>query len=347
MKKIVYISFLFFCLITKGQDGQFSQYFSSPALINPAIVGVIPELEFSSNYKSGGNESSGTFVELIQASLSYPLRTKDIAEKQFGGVGATFFRENRGFRGIYQSQKFLLTGAYTLKISEFNNQYISFGLQGGIVQTGLSDENILWGSQFNRYLSEGYDRSLPSENLDGQNVYYPTFNFGMVFTAYDNNNIFVRDRSFTFGISADNLNRPVTGSNENGEIRKQILFKAFGSGKVELSPRFYLYPSFLGTYIGNSYQVNAGTYLTTLVNSVKSRTSILIHIGSWYRLKDSVILLGGFQVNQIRISGSYDLNTSQQGVAAVFGESDPTYELSLTYTLVRDKSYRKVSNPIF
>lgn len=349
MKRILPILFLSLAIPSYSQDGQFSQYFASPVLINPAVVGVMPEIQFSGNYKQGGSPDNGTFVELMQASLSYPLKRLTASEEQYGGLGGSFFRERRGFQGIYVSQKILLSGAYTLKLTEFTNQFLSFGLQGGVVQTGLDPNQLRWGSQFNRFLSTngGFDGSLPTEVLNAEQIYYPTFNFGVVYTLYDNDDYLIRDKSFTVGFSADNLNQPVTGSDPGGEIRKNILLKAFGTGKFEITPRFFLYPSFLILNNGGVNQYNGGVYLASFLQPSRSKTSAQLHLGSWYRVGDSFIVLGGIQIEQIRLSGSLDLNTNEITQTEIFGEAPATYEISLTYRFVRGKTVKKVSNPIF
>jgi type IX secretion system PorP/SprF family membrane protein len=336
-------------MLAFGQDGQFSQYFASPILINPAISGVLPELQFSGNFKQGGDQNNGSFVELMQATISHPLKRNSANREQYGGLAATFFRERRGFQGLYLSQKVLFAGSYNLKLSEYSNQFISFGLQGGIVQTGLDPNQLQWGSQFNRFLStnQGFDNSLPTEVLDAQQVYYPTFNFGVVYTLFDNDDYLIRDKSFTVGLSVDNLNQPVTGSDVSGEIRKNMLFKAFGVGKFEISPRLYAFPSVLALSSGGRLQYNGGFYLATYLQSARSRTSAQLHVGSWYRISGSFIVLGGIQIEQIRISGSLDLNQNEIIQSEIFGEAPATFEVSLTYDFVKKSNIKKISNPIF
>lgn len=328
-----------------GQDGQFSQYFTTNNLINPAYSGIRPEMEFSSNYKRAGTKQDETFFELTQATFIYPLKTLTSQEHQIGGIGGTFFREKRGFNGIFTSQKFLLSGAYTVRLTQFTNSFLAFGIQGGVVQNKLSDDALKWGSQFNRFY--GFDDTLPGETLSANNVLYPTINFGVVYTVFDNENIFVRDKSLIVGLSADNLNRPVTAKTEGGDIRKNILYKAFASIKLGLGPRFYIHPSILALSEANRYQFNMGFYLSTVVNSVRSSTSVLLQVGSWYRPGDSVILLGGLEIQRIKVGVSFDLNSEVFTENILFQQVNNSFEVSLAYTFATSNRVRKVSNPVF
>lgn len=345
------ILYFFILLSTSvlGQDGQFSQYFATGNLINPALIGTKSEIELSSNYKRSETKDKSNFQELTQATLTYPVKITTSSERQVGGIGASFYKERRGFEGLFTSQKILLSGAYAFKMTELYNSYLSLGIQGGVTQNKISSDGLRWGSQFNKFLTGGYDDDFTGETLSSDNVYYPTVNVGVVYTIFDNENIFIRDRSIILGLSADNLNRPNTGTNGNGVIRKNILYKAFGSIKMGVGQRnrVFIHPSFLILTEGNFYQINTGTYFSFLINSVKSKTSMMLQLGSWYRFGDSVIVLGGFQFDQFKLGASFDLNTRTNTENMVFTQTSPAFEISVSYIFTKKNKIHKVSNPIF
>jgi len=346
-KHILLLYCLFLSIHVFSQDGQFSQYFSASNLINPALIGTKSEMELSANYKRGENPDKANFFELTQATFTYPVKITTSKERQVGGVGASFYKERRGFEGLFTTQKFLLSGAYSFKMTEFYNSYLSLGIQGGVTQNKISSDNLRWGSQFNKYF--GYDNSLSGESLESNNVFYPSFNVGVVYTIFDNENIFIRDRSLIIGLSADNVNRPNTGQNGDGVIRKNILYKAFGSIKMDIGQRdrVFIHPSFLILSQGSFYQINAGTYFSFLVNSVRSKTAFVLQLGSWYRFGDSVIFLAGFQFEQLRLGVSFDLNTQTATENIVFTQTSPAFEISMSYIFTKKNKIHKVSNPMF
>ena len=246
---------------------------------------------------------------------------------------------------MYTSQKVLLTGAYAIKLAKLTNSTISFGLQGGVVQTQVSGNNLTWGSQFSRYI--GFDNTRDGESVSSEPILYPTFNFGVIYSAIDNNNYYVRDRIILLGLSVDNSNEPVVEQEGFGVTKRHRLFRAFGSAKFELAPRWSVYPSGYILYADGNEQVNAGVYFSTLVSSVYAYNSVVLQVGSWYRLNDSFIVLGGLQWNDIRIGISADLNASSFDINEALGNTLPSYEISLTYNLNLSDPLGNVSSPIF
>ena len=345
MRRTLTPLFLLFSTFAFAQEGQFSQYFASSAFTSPAFTGAIPNLSFNSNYKRGGNPGSENFIEMVQTTFTYPFQRHTSKDLQLGGAGLTFFRERRGYEGIYTVQKVLLNGAYNLKLDRFSNKYLIFGLQGGAVQQQIRGDILQWGSQFNKYF--GYDDTRAGETVGTEPTYYPAFNFGLLYTVFDNQNQYIRDKSFTFGASVDNLNRPRINYEIFEPTRLGFLYKAFGSVKLPLAPRWDIYPSFYALYSHGNNQVNAGTYVSSFVSSVRARTALMLQFGSWYRVGDSVIVLAGFQVENIRLGVSVDLNAQTFDLGTDLSNDLPTYEISLTYNLNLSSPLRNISSPIF
>ncbi|NQZ79074.1 MAG: PorP/SprF family type IX secretion system membrane protein [Ekhidna sp.] len=345
MKIVLSTILLFVCLNLMGQEGQFSQYYASSAILNPAFIGINPNVSFNTNYKRSGNRSSEAFLELMQATVSYPFKRSTSRDFQTGAAGITFWRESRGFEGIYTAQKVLLTGAYAIKLSRLSNQTIVFGLQGGFVQNQISGNNLQWGSQFSRYI--GFDDVRQGEVVSSEAFFYPAFNFGVIYSNFDNTNYYIRDRSIQIGASVDYLNEPGLEQEELGIAKRNMILRAFGSASFQLAPKVSIYPSGYFLYSDGNQQINAGVYLSTLVSAPRAFNAVVIQAGSWYRLNDAFILLAGIKINEIRIGISVDLNASSFDINEALGSTLPSYELSLTYNFSLSQSFQNVSSPIF
>lgn len=345
MRVIGYLILVFSANLTFSQEGQFSQYYAANQLFNPAYVGTNPNFSLSSNFKRSSSKQSEDYFELMQASISYPLIRRTSKEHQIGAIGANFWKESRGFQGFYNSQKLLLTGAYSLKLSAISNQNLIFGLQGGVVETQLNDNNFQWGSQFSRYV--GFDNVLGGEALSTDAVYFPVFNFGIVYNAFDNDNYFIRDYTLLLGASVDYLNQPKISSPDLGVISRSRIFKAFAYSSCKLAPRWAVSPTGYALYSDGSSQINFGLYFSTFVSSPRAYNSLVLQTGTWYRLNDSIILLAGLKFNEFSLGVSLDLNTTSFDINDALGANLPSYEISITYNIDLSKSIRNVSSPIF
>ncbi len=345
MKRTSFILALIIVTSVDGQEGQFSQYYTSWAITNPAFLGTIPSISFNTNFKQGGQKSNDSYFELMQATVTYPFTRVTSKDFQIGGAGLTVFRERRGFEGIYQAQKVLLTGAYAIKLSSTKNQTVIFGLQSGLAENRINSDGLTWGSQYNKYI--GYDNEMLGENIPSDPVFYPVFNFGVVFSTYDNENTYIRDNSLEVGLSVDNLNKPKISSIGLGETKKHRLYKAFGSAQFPLLPRLYIHPSTYLLYSNGKMQLNSGLYFSTFVSAAKSRKALKLQAGSWYRFGDSIILLAGIDFEDFRIGGSLDLNTKTFGLDDGLASNLPTFEISLSYRFHRIEKSKSISNPIF
>ncbi|WP_109831536.1 PorP/SprF family type IX secretion system membrane protein [Reichenbachiella versicolor] len=345
MKRLLLYIFLGIPLTSFSQEGQFSQYFASGSLMNPAFAGTVNTINFNANFKQAGKPEQDTYQQLMQGTFTYPLRRITTREEYFGSIGATFFSEKRGFQGLFRHQKVMLNGAYTLDLSELRNQMLVFGLQGGVVQQDLSSSAFRWGSQYNQYY--GYDDTRSGEALSTSPVWYPVFNFGVIYSTYDNDDLKIRDYSFTAGISADNLNSPNVALIDGDESKKPMLFKVFSSLQFPLGARFYGHPSAYALYSNGSTQLNVGMYISTFVSTSRSNLGVELQTGAWYRVEDSFIALVGVKVEQIKVGFSVDMNATDLGLEQDAGGNFSAYEVSLTYNFELHKSYRRISSPIF
>jgi len=347
MKPLLIITTITLSFLCLSQEGQFSQYYASGAVLNPAFIGTNPTVSLTSNYKRTGARSNESFLELMQATISYPFKKRTSRDFQVGAAGITFWKESRGFEGLYTAQKLLLTGAYAIKFSRLSNQTLIFGLQGGMVQNQLDDGGLKWGSQFTRYIQGGFDENGNSEVIGTEPILFPTFNFGIIYSTFDNNNYFVRDKSILVGVSADYLNEPSLEQQGLGIATRSRIFRAFGYANFNLAPRLAIYPSGYVLYSDGNDQINTGVYFSTLISAPRAYNSVMLQAGAWYRVEDSFIFLAGFKLNEIRIGISADLNATSFDISEALGNSLPSYEISITYNLDLSQSFNNVSSPIF
>ncbi len=333
MRKRLYIlPFLFFqFMVGHAQNGQFSQFYSTSIFINPAFAGTDPTLSTQFNYKKSKLGSDGSIHELTQATVAYPVHETNNRSYQIGGAGLTFFKEDQGVNGAFSIQKLLLTGAYRLRLNSKATQNLVFGLQGGVVQNKISLDQLQWGSQYNPYI--GFDSSLGAEDLGKSTFYYPVFNFGIIYAARTEKNSLAGDKSLVIGLSADNLNAPKSRFGGIYLSDHPIFLKLITTAKVALNLKTAIYPSIFSIYSSKSYQLNIGSHISHQLNATDADREMIIQFGSWYRVMNSLTVMGGLKINNLSVGLSYDMNANNYSPDDVFKQITPAVEVSIGYNV--------------
>lgn len=347
MIRCLTITILFWVLVLPGrtQDAQFSQFYSTSVYLNPGLAGLQPTFSINTNYKRSAPSADGAYLELMHASVLYPLERVTTVSRQSGGVGLTFIRERSGFEGIYENMEILATGAYVVSLDKRGKNQLSFGLQAGAVQNRINQNALQFGSQYNPFL--GYDPTLPAEVVNASPDMYPVINFGVVFKLNDHPNPLLQEQNMIIGFSASNLNQPASGFIDEGAQEGQaVIYRLFGISKLEMGRTFYLHPAALIVQAQGTNQINGGLYLSKYVDS---NLTLILRGGGMYRLNDSFILMAGLQYGKLRTAVSFDLNSDNfnSNEALLNSSFNNSYEISLGYDLNFNASTTRVTNPLF
>ncbi|RED97029.1 PorP/SprF family type IX secretion system membrane protein [Marinoscillum furvescens] len=341
MKKLLLAISIIWSFAAQGQNTQFSQFFATSAYLNPAFVGLQSSTRMDLNYKSGVNGNGHALQELTHASFIHPIQKVTSFASRSAGVGLTFVQEKSGYEGIYQTTNVLLSSSYVLNLDYQGTKFLSFGVQGGVIQNKLDLSELKYGSQFNPYY--GYDDSLPAELIAEGSKFAPTFNVGAVLQTTDHKNPLLSQNSLLLGLSVHSINRPADGFNSN--TNRPMQFKGIVSARKKVSQLFFLHPSGYVQYLQGSVQINSGLYLSRYVG--RNLTTI-IQLGTWYRFNDSFIFLSGVKHKQWKAGISIDLNANTLTNSEIIPEdSRTTYEVSFSYSFQFKNVMVDVSNPLF
>ena len=342
MRIILYIWMFLGVLLLRAQETQFSQFFASSAFLNPGFVGLQGSASLAVNYKSGFGNETNALKQLTQATFIQPIQKVTSFATKSAGVGLTFMQERRGYEGLYQTTNVLLYCSYVLGLDYEGKRFLSFGMQGGVIQNKLNFSDLKFGSQYNPYF--GYDDTLPSEVLNRDSRIVPTFNAGVVLHTSDHHNPLLSQNSFLFGLSIHNINRP--DNSFIGEARKPMQVKAVATARRKISSNIFIHPSgYILAYQG-SYQLNGGLYLSRYLDA---QLSTLVQLGAWYRYNDSFILLMGVKHKQFKTGVSVDFNSTLLSDNEVLATqmSRSTFEVSFTYDFAFKNILVDVTNPLF
>ena len=320
---------------TKAQDAHFSQFYSAPLLLNPALAGTI----------DGTFRISTVYRDQWRSALEQPLKTYTFSgdtkfeigqtskQSDIVGIGMTIYADRAGLFNL-NTTTVTLTGAYHKGISAKNNSYLSLGFQTGISQRSIGYEELSFGDQFNAI--DGYTLNT-LEELPPNNYGIADFSIGLLYATTPS-----KDMSFNIGGGYFHFNQPNISfyskdDNVNPALIKENTLKAklslHTSMSYSTSEGIRWNPRIMYLQQGQHNEANVGLGIRFQPNPGKAQA---IHFGPWLRGTnnvngfgvESVILMAGFEVNNWIFGMSYDQNLGDLS-GTRYGLN--TFEVSITY----------------
>lgn len=345
MKQLITIAFLLSSIKIIGQDAQFSQYYAASLYLNPGFAGIYNDPSLHMNHKRQLSKVD-VVNELTQVSLIFPIKPKGSLEHSLGGAGLMAFNETSGFRGIYQRNSVFANYAHNLKFGLLSSYLISVGAQVGYEMRKLNFSKLTWGSQYNAFYGLDDTLPIPITEFDEQQQNL-VVNAGVMYYYNPERNYLLHQYSAFVGLSVTNLNRPNTSFSISSQTQAPMLYKY--NGGIEFKVRkLFITPSLLYLYIRQNQQFNAGLNLAYVPNAeqYRARGSQLL-FGVWYRLRDSFIFMGGIKIQSLTVRASYDMNSTLFVPEKGIDLAQNSMEISIQYSLSKNRDMRKVSNPLF
>lgn len=332
--------------ISRSQDANFSQYYSAPLYLNPALTGLEPNPHFALNYR--GQWKNFNYPYFIgQASFIHPiyLKANNYLEHK-GGVGISVFNELSGDNGAFSNFGANFTLSYNLILDQAGTQMISFGLQSGYIENRINADNLTWGTQYDPFI--GYNPSItPSVNLINDRVSFTSFNAGIMYYYQSRKKLYNNSFSGFLGFATNYLNRPDHSFFESTDpVNMPMLFKLHGGLELKSSDgTMSISPNILIQHQKELTQYDIGSYFTYRImeNMGRHKKDYSLLMGSWFRLQDSFILSVGFSSPLYTIGFSFDSNVSTLRYNSQGGGA---FELSINYVISKEKKVRKFSTPL-
>jgi type IX secretion system PorP/SprF family membrane protein len=334
MKKLILSVCLGLLLGTAlAQDPHFSQFFSSPLTLNPALTG-----KFFGTYRIAGNyrnqwPSINNAFTTSTVSADFHIMQNKIASNDAWGLGFVGYTDNSA-NGAVKFNYASLSTAYHKGLDEEGNNTLGAGFQvtyaNMLINTAnLTFEDQLTSSGFTGVTSEVFNASTLKSN-------YIDVNAGILYngSTSDQNN-------FYFGVSMYHINRPrqdFTGAQYVLNPRTTI----HGGGYFPLGQATTLHISALQMFQGGASETMFGGAIQLIATPEAPKTASF-YFGSWIRLNDAIIPYLGLEFEDFRLGLSYDYNSSSLKTAS---QNRGGIELSLIYVR-RPSTDRPVNCPKF
>lgn len=292
------------CLLLTGmqlsaQDLHFSQFFNSPLTTNPANTGFLPDAD----YRIGGNYrnqwSSIMTVPYKTSSLFADAQVfRDKLETGWLGIGGVILNDVAG-SGSLRSTKVYGSIAYHQQLGL--SSLVSAGFNVGWANKRIDASKLKFPDQFD---GKFFDNPVTAVVLTNTSVSYMDVQAGMNYAYFPQENVYINA-----GYSVHHVNRPKeTFFNDNtNQGRIPMRHIGFINAQLKVNERVIINPNIYFTTQAKSTELMLG--MNGNYNLSEYGEKQLIG-GLYYRLGDAIAPMVGVEVNNLRITYSYDATLS-------------------------------------
>lgn len=308
-----------------AQDIHFTQYFTSPLTLNPAMTGLVEgDLRFAGNYRQQWSSVSAN--PYVTGSLSYDMAILKgkLPEGDAFGIGVLGFYDKAG-SGALTNTSVGLSLAYHKAFGYDRLHHLSIGFQGMLVQKNLNFAKLTFGDQFDP-VAGTINPTGTNEVFKNADLTYPDYNVGLMYSGKMADHV-----TGYFGYSYYHLTQPVETflGNNNHQIHGR--HSAYLGGSFDMNPNTVLYASALYQSQASATEVMLGTAVGFVLNpghDEEFQKSTIFYLGGWYRYGDAIAPYVGIEWTHMRVGLSYDVNVSTFTPAT---SGMGAYEISLVY----------------
>lgn len=291
-----------------SQDVHFTQFFTTPLILNPAQTG-----NFNGNYRIGFNFKA-QWPWAIQQGSTYNYHTEtpyidfSFGEKQIKtgwmGIGFNFLNDQAG-DGMLTYRRATLSFAYHQTFDEDHKYVLSAGANVSYVNRLIDFSKLYFNNQWVEDV--GFNTSLdPNEQYKKESFDMVDVGAGLNFRGQVHYMV-----NLTLGFNMLHLNRP-KHSFYNGDERLGLRYQGNTTVQIKTSDRFFVDVDGYYTFEKKASQVSIGSKVGySMYNWKTNDLDHTVYAGIYYRVKDALAPLIGYQFQKTRLLVSYDVTLSK------------------------------------
>ena len=324
--KYVVLLFAFLSCFFLGwsQDMHYSQYYTMPASINPAMTGAINgTFRITLNHKMQWLAITKPYTS-VSGGFDAPI-VKGRKSRTLIGLGVQVHNDRAGDS---KYNTFQVSGSLSLikSLDRRNRNKIGIGFAGGIFQHTIDYSALTFDEQ---YIGGLFDPNNPiSEDFGREKYLFFDCSAGLVWSCTPREDI-----ALSAGFTVNHLTEP-NQTHFNGASAK-LYRKYVGTFSVRFPAKrnVFIHPMVYTAFQGKHYEILFGSLFEYEWGYQKYR-DFAIGGGLFYRVNDAIIASFFFDWRDLRFSVAYDLNVSTLARAS---KARGGYEVSLSYIFKKNK----------
>jgi type IX secretion system PorP/SprF family membrane protein len=335
IKAVVVLAWVVFLHPTvDAQDPSFSQFFSSPLTLNPALTGNFNgTMRAVSNIRSQNADYNNAY-NTKTVSVDFNLMTNKIKSIDRLSMGVLLLSDQTGNK-IITHNNIGISLSYMKGLDNEQKRSITIGFQGNYSNRRFNSAN----AQFEDQLTPSGFTIASTDLLLNNNLSLSSLdiNTGLLYQYAPTS-----EHHYYIGAAVFNLLQSQKGfgnSTSIAPLRKTIhggMMSPIGyAGTFHASFHLQEQKGFAQLLIGTAYSY----YIKDAL-----RSYVELYAGAWYRTDQSIIPYIGIEWNYFRLGYTNDISFSNRITAGQLRHSN---EISLYYTLNKDKSLLKYKCGVF
>ncbi|MEA3504434.1 MAG: PorP/SprF family type IX secretion system membrane protein, partial [Bacteroidota bacterium] len=289
-----------------AQDVTFSQFYSNPLFLNPALTGNTACGRITINYRN-------QWPSLSHAYNTYNLSFDQSLPGISSGYGINITSDQQANNTISNNQ---ISGLYSYHLQAGSELIIHAGLQVSFHMNHINWDKLIFADQID------INGDISSYNTSGEitgdtDKNFLDFSGGLAFGYMD---------KYYGGLAVHHMTEPDNSFTDDKDGFLPMRITLHGGAIFDMNNGRYskrkktISPNILFQQQGKFHQINTGLY---------ANIEPFI-IGGWFRHNfenpDAAIILLGLQINELNIGYSYDYTLSE-----IRGYSGGAHEISLSY----------------
>ena len=303
----------------KAQDPSFSQFFSSPLNINPALTANInADWRMISNLR---DQWIGPASPYVTGTISFDRKifqnkipNVDV-ENDIIGIGGMLMFDN-AFSGIVRSLYASLNLSYNIKLAEYNGRTHRLEAGFGAIygDRNVDFSRVDFEEQFTGF---GFNTNLPTGEAALSNTKgYFSSSAGLVYSYR------TEKSNFDAGVAAFHLNKPRQTFLEDEHQILAMRKVAHANFETYLNNRVVLNTNAIYQFQDQANYFSIGGALGYYLADYQT----MFNAGLWYWSKNALVPYVGMAYKDLQVGVSYDMTTSKLNQAT---RKPNTWELSL------------------